>query len=82
VTEHMLQGQCYYHAESEEAVLPEVLRVMGEDLFMYASDYPHFGDAASMFGAVAEWRAQDRITASARSKILGTNAARFYRLGS
>jgi predicted TIM-barrel fold metal-dependent hydrolase len=80
VVDHMRGEQCYYHAESEEAVLPEVLRAMGEDLFMYASDYPHFGDAASMFGAVAEWREQERITESARRNILGKNAARFYRL--
>ena len=80
VTEHMLGGQCYYHAECEEAVLPEVLKAMGEDLFMYASDYPHFGDASSMFGAVREWREQNRIAESARRNILGSNAARFYGL--
>jgi predicted TIM-barrel fold metal-dependent hydrolase len=82
VIEHMKGEQCYYHAESEEFALPLVLKEMGEEHFMYASDYPHFGDAITAFGEVAKWKQLDGIPESARRKVLGDNAARFYRLDS
>ena len=80
VIEHMKSEQCYYHAESEEIVLPLVFKEMGEQHFMYASDYPHYGDAITPFGAVAEWKRLTSIPESARRKVLGENAARLYRL--
>ncbi len=80
VSEHMKGEQCYYHVESEEVVMPVVLKEMGEEHFMYASDYPHYGDAITAFGEVAKWQKMEGITDSARRKILGENAARFYRL--
>jgi predicted TIM-barrel fold metal-dependent hydrolase len=84
VPEYMKSGRFYYNAECEEVVLPPVLSEMGEDYFMYASDYPHYGDIVEglPFGVVAKWRERQGITEAARSKVLWENAARFYRLDS
>jgi uncharacterized protein len=82
VPEYMKTGQLYYNAECEEVVLPAVVAEMGEDYFMYASDYPHYGDIIGglPFGVVAKWHKREGLSESARRKIVGENAARFYRL--
>ena len=82
VTEYMKGGRIYYNAECDEVALPAVVKEMGEDYFMYASDYPHFGDILEglPFGVVEKWKKREGIPESARHKILGDNAARFYRL--
>jgi uncharacterized protein len=82
VIEHMTGEQCYYHVESEEVVMPIVLKDVGEERFMYASDYPHYGDAITAFGAVAKWEQSEGIREATKRKILGENAARLYRLNS
>lgn len=82
VREHMKGEQVYYHVESEEVVLPAVFEEMGAEHFMYASDYPHYGDSITSFGEVAKWQNMQTIDDSARRQVLGDAAARFYRLDS
>jgi predicted TIM-barrel fold metal-dependent hydrolase len=82
VIEHMTGEQCYYHVESEEAAMPVVLKDVGEERFMYASDYPHYGDAITAFGEITKWNQMEEISESVKRKILAENAARFYRLDS
>ena len=78
--EHVKGEQMYYHAESEEVVAPVVLKEMGAEHFMYASDYPHYEDSITAFGGAATWKEMDGIGDSARRQVLGDAAARFYRL--
>ena len=66
----------------EEVVLPAVFEEMGAEHFMYASDYPHYGDSITSFGEVAKWRNMEAIDDSARRQVRGDAAARFYRLDS
>ena len=51
---------------------------LGADYFIWASDYPHI-DAS--FGVVRELRERlAPLPEDARHKVLGSNAARFYKL--
>jgi uncharacterized protein len=38
----MTNGQIFYSCESEEETLPYVLERAGEEIILYASDYPHW----------------------------------------
>jgi predicted TIM-barrel fold metal-dependent hydrolase len=71
--------QCVISAEPDEALTGPVLEYLGEDLMVWASDYPHI-DAS--FGVVDEIRGQlEGLPESVQRKVLGENAMRFYGLG-
>jgi predicted TIM-barrel fold metal-dependent hydrolase len=76
-SEYMKGGQIYYHTELWESMLPQAIQRIGEDLFLYASDYPHEPDLA---GAIREFEAREDISVSARRKILSDNGKRFYNM--
>jgi predicted TIM-barrel fold metal-dependent hydrolase len=77
-SDYMRSGRIFYSCDPDEQILPYVVERMGEDVILYASDYPHwdsrFPDSAKMI--------QERgdLSATAKRKILGENAKRFYRL--
>ena len=62
-----------------EAIVEAVVRHAGEDLIVWASDYPH--PDATFPGAVTKTLgALEGVPASGRRKILVENAARLYGL--
>ena len=70
--------QCLISADPDESVTAEMIRHLGADYFIWASDYPHI-DAS--FGVVRELRQHlASLPEDARRKVLGDNARRFYRL--
>lgn len=74
-SEYMRGGQLFYHAELWERELPRVIERIGEDLFLYASDYPHEPDLAE---AIREFEDRKDLSDSAKRKILSDNGKRFY----
>jgi predicted TIM-barrel fold metal-dependent hydrolase len=76
-SEYMKEGQIYYHTELWESMLPQAIERIGENLFLYASDYPHEPDLAE---AIREFEARKDISASAKRKILADNGKRFYNM--
>jgi len=56
-------------------MLPVAIERLGEDLFLYASDYPHEPDLAE---AIREFEARKDLNDSAKQKILSDNGKRFY----
>jgi predicted TIM-barrel fold metal-dependent hydrolase len=50
---------------------------VGEDLFMYSSDYPH---ADRTEGTARYLKGRDDIPGTVRRKLLEDNARRFYNL--
>jgi predicted TIM-barrel fold metal-dependent hydrolase len=75
--EYIKQGNLYFSAEVEDALLAQVLDLVGEGQILFGSDMPH-GDRERY----AEKILRDRtdISASAKTKILESNPAKFYRL--
>jgi predicted TIM-barrel fold metal-dependent hydrolase len=70
--------QCLVSADPDESITADVVRHVGADYFIWASDYPHID--ASM-GVVKEMRERlSPLPAADQRKVLGENAARFYNL--
>jgi len=76
-SEYMKGGQIYFHTELWEAMLPQAIERIGEDLFLYASDYPHEPDLAE---AIREFEGRKDLKDSAKKKILSDNGKRFYNM--
>jgi predicted TIM-barrel fold metal-dependent hydrolase len=55
-----------------------VVELLGDDRFIWASDYPHVDASLGVVGTLSE-RIR-RLSAKAQQKILGDNAARLYGL--
>jgi predicted TIM-barrel fold metal-dependent hydrolase len=68
--------QCRVGCEPDDALLPRLLDLIGEDCVMFSTDYPHY-DAKPDPVALA---LKLDLPEGARRKVLGANAARFYRL--
>jgi uncharacterized protein len=74
-SEYMKGGQIYYHSELWESMLPYVIERVGEDLILYASDYPHEPDLAE---AIGKFEDRNDLSDSAKRNILWDNGVRFY----
>ena len=72
------EGRAFVACEPEED-LPYLLHHLGEDGLMLSSDYPH-GDPSADETFVDKIQSRDDISEPVKQKLLGENAARFYRL--
>jgi len=77
-SEYVKAGNVFVTCEPDEKTLPDCIRHTGEDLPMYASDYPH-GDS-KFPETVKLLRSREDLPPNVKGKILGLNAARFYNL--
>ena len=72
------QRQCWVSVDPEEKTIPAMVELLGEDKFLWASDYPHID---AHYGVVEELRGNIRsLPESAQRKILGENAVTLYGL--
>jgi hypothetical protein len=70
-------GRCFIGMDPEEPDVPWVVKRLGEDVVVYASDYYHWDCAfPDTVKIVAE---RDDLSASAKKKILETNPQRLYK---
>ena len=75
--EYIKRGNLYFSAEVEDALLPQVLELVGDGQILFGSDMPH-GDRER--GAAGMLQGRKDISDAAKNKILETNPARFYGL--
>jgi predicted TIM-barrel fold metal-dependent hydrolase len=74
------QRQCWISFEADESTLPALLPHIGEEHFVWGSDYPHHdatfpGAVKQLAAAVAE------LPVLTRQRLLSDNACALYRLG-
>jgi len=77
--EYIKKGNIYFSSEVEDVLLPQVLDLVGDGQLMFASDMPH-GDRERFAAKMLQDRKD--ISDAAKTKILETNPAKFYRLPS
>ncbi|MPZ14109.1 MAG: amidohydrolase family protein [Chloroflexi bacterium] len=75
--DYVEEGRVFVACEHDED-LPYLVSRLGEGCLMAASDYPH-GDTSADEAFVDLIRGRDGLSASAKEKLLGGNAQRFYR---
>jgi uncharacterized protein len=77
-SEYIRGGQIYFSCEADEWLLPQALRLVGENQIVYASDFPHWDH--SYPGSLEEIRRRGDITDAQKRKILSDNTRRLYKL--
>ena len=78
-SEYVRSGRIYFSCEADECLLPQALRLIGEDQIVYASDYPHWD--GSYPHSIGELRERSDLTEAQKRKVLAENARRLYKLG-
>ncbi len=71
-------GTIYFSCEADEWLLPQAVRLVGENQIVYASDFPHWDH--SFPASIKEIRERGDLTDAQKRKILADNARRLYRL--
>jgi hypothetical protein len=77
-SEFIKSEQLFFSCDPDEQTLPYAVEVVGEDRILYASDYPHHD--ARFPESVRDISNHQKLSASAKRKILGENAAKLYGL--
>lgn len=77
-SEYVRSGRIYFSCEADEWLLPQAVRLVGENQIVYASDFPHWDH--SFPGSIAEIRDRGDLGTVQKQKILADNARRLYRL--
>ncbi|MGB7949753.1 MAG: amidohydrolase family protein [Candidatus Binatia bacterium] len=76
-SDYLKSGRIFFGCEGNEPFLGRVVEEVGEDLFIYSSDYPH---ADRTEGTAKHLQERDDLSDSIRRKLLVDNARRFYSL--
>lgn len=74
-SDYLKQGRIFFGCEGNESFLGKIVEEVGEDLFLYSSDYPH---ADRTEGTATQLRDRSDISAPVRKKLLEDNSRRFY----
>jgi predicted TIM-barrel fold metal-dependent hydrolase len=77
-SEYIRGGRLFFSCEAGERLLPAAAAMVGEDVLLYASDYPHW-DMDYPDSAKELWERND-LGERLKRKILGENAQRAYNL--
>lgn len=77
-SEYMRSGRIFYSFEPDKGTLPYVIDRMGENVLLYASDFPHW-DSGYPYTVKIVVERQD-ISEGQKKKCLAGNARRFYNL--
>ena len=73
-----VRRQCWISADPDERALPAVVQYVGDDRFLWATDYPHSDHGADYMDELRSL-ASALPTASA-ARLVGENAAALYQL--
>ncbi len=66
--------------EVEERTAPYVVKLLRDDVIMWASDFPHERERDQFGGDLPTLKARKDLTDEFRKKMLCDNPVRFYRL--
>jgi predicted TIM-barrel fold metal-dependent hydrolase len=69
-------GNIYFSCEADEWLLPQALKLVGENQIVYASDFPHWDN--SYPGNIDEIRMRGDMTDAQKQKVLADNCRRLY----
>ncbi len=77
-SDYVRGGNLYFSCETDEWLLPQAVKLVGDSQIVYASDFPHWDHGYP--GSIAELSDRGDLTEAHKRKILADNARRLYRL--
>lgn len=77
-SDYVRSGKIYFSCEADEWLLPQALKLVGENQIVYASDFPHWDH--SFPGSIDEIRNRGDLTDAQKRKVLADNCRRLYKL--
>jgi predicted TIM-barrel fold metal-dependent hydrolase len=75
-SEYVADGNIFISMESDERLLPATLDILGDDIFMFASDFPHWD--AEFPANIQYMLSRTDLSEEVKSKITRENAMRLY----
>jgi predicted TIM-barrel fold metal-dependent hydrolase len=75
-SDYIRGGNIYFSCEADEWLLPQAVKLVGENQIVYASDFPHWDNSYPQ--SLDEIRDRGDLTDAQKRKILGDNARRLY----
>ncbi len=77
-SQYVRSGKIYFSCEADEWLLPQALKLVGEDQIVYASDFPHWDH--SFPGSIDEIKERGDLTDAQKRKVLADNCRKMYKL--
>jgi len=77
-SDYLKNGRVFIGCEGSEQSLPAQIKRVGNELFMFASDFPHEVTAEDCLHEIDEVLESEELSSDDKEAILRTNAARFY----
>ena len=77
-SDYVRSGKIYFSCEADEWLLPQAVKLVGENQIVYASDFPHWDNSYPQ--SLNEIRDRGDLSDAQKRKILSDNARRLYGL--
>lgn len=77
--EHLNSGRIFFHCEADERIIPYAVSALGDDVLLYASDFPHLAPE-KILHEKEHFMARTDLSESTKAKIMRENALRLYKL--
>jgi predicted TIM-barrel fold metal-dependent hydrolase len=77
--EHLASGRIFFHCEADERIIPYAVSALGDDVLLYASDFPHL-NPEKILHEKEHFLARPDLSDTTKAKIMGRNALRLYNL--
>jgi predicted TIM-barrel fold metal-dependent hydrolase len=77
-SDYVRSGKIYFSCEADECLLPQAMKLIGDNQIVYASDFPHWD--GSYPHSIGELRERDDLSEAQKAKALADNARRLYKL--
>ena len=77
-SDYVRSGNIYFSCEADECLLPQAMKLIGDNQIVYASDFPHWD--GSYPHSIGELREREDLSAAQKAKVLADNARRLYKL--
>jgi predicted TIM-barrel fold metal-dependent hydrolase len=80
IIRHAIARRIFVGCEGGEPLIATAVKMIGNEPFMYSSDFPHEVNAATCKKELIELSENDQLSEADKDAIFRNNAVEFYRL--